>query len=61
MKEKEIKEFLVEMNADYIRSMYAIYSSIKQACERNKECEKLIFINKFKSLILEIGISVSRL
>jgi hypothetical protein len=47
------------VNADYIRSMYAIYSKIKEACERNKECEKLIFINKFKSLILEIGISVS--
>ncbi len=45
------------MNADYIRSMYSIYSQIKEACNKNKECENLIFINKFKSFVLEIGIS----
>lgn len=37
--------------------MYSIYSQIRQACNRNKECENLIFINKFKSFVLEIGIS----
>ena len=37
--------------------MYSIYSKIKEACNKNKECENLIFINKFKSFVLEIGIS----
>lgn len=40
--------------------MYSIYSNIKDACNKNKECENLIFINKFKSFILEIGISDKR-
>jgi hypothetical protein len=38
--------------------MYAIYSTIKEESERNKECENLIFINRFKAFILETGISV---
>jgi hypothetical protein len=45
------------VNADYIRSMYSIYANIRNACNKNKECENLIFINKFKSFVLEIGIS----
>jgi hypothetical protein len=54
---KVIKKLYL-VNAEYIRCMYAIYSGIKDACEKNKECENLIFINRFKSFILETGISV---
>ena len=37
--------------------MYYKYSQIKEECSKYKECENLIFVNKFKSFILDIGIS----
>ncbi len=45
------------MNAEYIISMYFVYAKIIDESHKYKECENLIFLNKFKSLILEFGIS----
>ncbi len=45
------------MNADYIRAMWAIYSKIREVCDKNHIHGNLVFINQFKSFVLEIGIS----
>jgi hypothetical protein len=57
IKQSKFKIVLNLVNADYIRSLYSIYTNIRDACKLNPECENLIFINKFKSFVLEIGIS----
>ena len=36
--------------------MYSIYTKILNECSKYKECENLIFVNKFKSFVLDIGI-----
>ena len=38
--------------------MYAVYSKIASACEKNKESKDMILLSMFKSFVLEIGISV---
>ena len=45
------------MCSDYIVAMYDVYIKIRNFASKHKESEDLIQINKFKELILIIGIS----
>ena len=48
---------IIKVCSDYVVAIYEIFAKIRNLANTNKECEDLIQINKFKELLLDIGIS----
>lgn len=60
LREKTIVETVKDMSLNYLQFIYGIYQKMKSSCDPTMElCEhkSLVFINQFKSFVLQIGIS----